>query len=148
METYSKRTDEGRVYAEVIIMKGDFKFKVIVKKNGAKVRQSYFRDNKDLWDYLYRNAFHLIVTDRRCVVFAREIQTYGDPEKIKEMTYSLFKEQEVAYQQDGILYTGWPVALEGEQVTLRSNTDFATEAKNGINYVTIDFNELILLGGL
>lgn len=147
METYSKRTTEGRVYAEIITMKGDFKFKVNVRQNGVKVRQSYFRDNKDLWDYLYRNAFHLILTDRSAV-FAREIQTYGDPEKIREMTYSLFKEQEIAYQRDGILYTGWPVALEGDKVTLRSNVDFATKEKYSCKYVTIDFNELILLKDL
>lgn len=73
MGTYSKRTAEGRVYAEVIIMKGDFKFKVNVKQNGVEVRQSYFRDNKDLWDYLYRNAFHLVLTDRSAV-FAHKLK--------------------------------------------------------------------------
>ena len=149
METYSKITDEGRVYAEIFTRKGDFKFKVLEKQNGKVLKLLYFWNDKDLWACLYRNAFHLVLTDRS-VAFAHElkIRRYGTEDSLREMVYHTIKEREVAYQRYGILYTGWPVAIDGEQVTLRSNTDFATEAKNGINYVTIDFNELILLGGL
>lgn len=147
MEIYSKRTDKGRIYAEVSLSVKENKYKVTERKGGVVIRHLEFGKTNDLDNYLYSGAFHIVVSNRT-VVFACDIQTYVDPEKIRESVYSLFKDQEVAYQQDGILYTGWLVALDGKQVTLRSNTDFAVIAKSGVKYVTINFSELILLGGI
>lgn len=148
MEIYSKRTDEGRIYARVSLSVKDNKYKVTEEMGGATLRHLEFGNTNDLDHYLYYGAFHIAASNRKCV-FTSDIQAYSDPEKIREAVYILFKDQEVAYRRNEGIYTGRPVALDGEQVTLRSNTDFATEAKNGINYVTIDFNELILLlGGL
>lgn len=147
MEIYSKRTDEGRIYARVSLSVKENKYKVTEEMGGGPLRHLEFGNTNDLDHYLYYGAFHLVASNRKRV-FASDIQAYSDPEKTREAVYILFKDQEVAYRRNEGIYTGWPVALDGEQVTPRSNTDFAAVTKNGVKYVTINFNKLILLGGL
>lgn len=109
----------------------------------TKKESKSFENYKQFAVYLYNKGLHLAMTDRSRQLAHNFIEA-GEMEELK----NLIPNSELAYREDGDIYTGWFIRFKPDGfVELMSNTDFSHTSEIGYKAVTVRIDELILIRG-
>lgn len=109
----------------------------------TKKESKSFENYKQFAVHLYNKGLHLAMTDRSRQLAHNFIEA-GEMEELK----NLIPNSELAYREDGDIYTGWFIRFKPDGfVELMSNTDFSHTNELGYKAVTVRIDELILIRG-